>query len=218
MVEEYGGIVEIVRDSIPVPSTAQVGQTIVVKEVDESGKPVSWECVDVPAGGDIESWNYEKTITIEEEVASITINTLDDGTPLALKKIELSAIVDSTETSIRSFKIFPDLLTYLNHGYISVGSGTASVASGKATLCRIEGEIADGVVSCKYGIATPNTRYTSYYNEPLIMKEDNIGLSYGSDGFKPYPNKATCFNTIVISTSAGNFKTGSTIIIKGVRA
>lgn len=33
-------------DSIPAPSTASIGQTIVVKAVDENGKPTEWESVD----------------------------------------------------------------------------------------------------------------------------------------------------------------------------
>lgn len=36
---------------IEAPSTANIGQTIVVKEVDESGKPISWEAVDIGTGG-----------------------------------------------------------------------------------------------------------------------------------------------------------------------
>lgn len=35
-------------DSIPTPLTAQVGQTIVVKAVDENGRPTEWECVNLP--------------------------------------------------------------------------------------------------------------------------------------------------------------------------
>ena len=35
-----------VGDAISAPLTAQVGQTIVVKSVDENGKPTEWECVD----------------------------------------------------------------------------------------------------------------------------------------------------------------------------
>lgn len=38
--------VETPGDYIPVPSIAEVGQTIVVKEVDENGKPTEWEAVD----------------------------------------------------------------------------------------------------------------------------------------------------------------------------
>ena len=33
-------------DAVPVPATATVGQTIVVKSVDENGKPTAWEAVD----------------------------------------------------------------------------------------------------------------------------------------------------------------------------
>lgn len=36
---------------IPKIFTAQVGQTIVVKAVDENGRPVEWEAVDLPTGG-----------------------------------------------------------------------------------------------------------------------------------------------------------------------
>lgn len=42
-------ITEIQRSSISAPATAQVGQIIVVKEVDENGKPIAWEAVDFPA-------------------------------------------------------------------------------------------------------------------------------------------------------------------------
>ena len=35
-------------DYIPAPATAQIGQTIVVKAVDENGKPTEWEAADVP--------------------------------------------------------------------------------------------------------------------------------------------------------------------------
>ncbi|MBQ2384112.1 MAG: hypothetical protein II290_08740, partial [Oscillospiraceae bacterium] len=42
-------------DYIPTPSTAQVGQTIVVKEVDGDGKPVSWECVRVYSRPEIDA-------------------------------------------------------------------------------------------------------------------------------------------------------------------
>jgi hypothetical protein len=34
-------------EAIPVPSIAQVGQTIVVSEVDENGKPTKWEAIDI---------------------------------------------------------------------------------------------------------------------------------------------------------------------------
>lgn len=36
-------------DCIPVPAAAEVGQTVVVKAVDETGRPVEWEAADMPA-------------------------------------------------------------------------------------------------------------------------------------------------------------------------
>lgn len=37
--------------------TAKVGQTIVVKEVDSTGKPTAWKAVDMSAGGGVGSWD-----------------------------------------------------------------------------------------------------------------------------------------------------------------
>lgn len=50
-------------DYIPVPSTAEVGQTIVVKAVDENGKPTAWEAVDMPSGGGGASVELDTTLT-----------------------------------------------------------------------------------------------------------------------------------------------------------
>lgn len=36
-----------ILENIPTPTTATVGQTIVVKAVDENGKPTEWEAKDV---------------------------------------------------------------------------------------------------------------------------------------------------------------------------
>lgn len=50
---EYNSIKSgALSNRIPVPSTAEVGQTIVVKSVGDTGKPTAWECVDLPAGAD----------------------------------------------------------------------------------------------------------------------------------------------------------------------
>lgn len=41
---------EVAKDVMLAPSTAQVGQTIVVKSVDENGKPTEWEAADMASG------------------------------------------------------------------------------------------------------------------------------------------------------------------------
>ena len=50
---------------IPIPTTAEVGQTIVVKAVDESGKPTEWECADLPSNDHINSLIDAKLGVIE---------------------------------------------------------------------------------------------------------------------------------------------------------
>lgn len=47
--EDYVTIVT--GEKITSPFTGLVGQTIVVKEIDENGRPVKWECVDISSGG-----------------------------------------------------------------------------------------------------------------------------------------------------------------------
>jgi hypothetical protein len=56
------------------PATAEVGQTIVVKTVDENGKPTAWEAVDFPSGCGFELVGEWKT---EEDVTKFTA-TLDE--------------------------------------------------------------------------------------------------------------------------------------------
>lgn len=58
-------------DFISTPPTAEVGQTIVVKAVDESGKPTEWEAVDLPSGGASQN-RLLAELTITESVSNIT--------------------------------------------------------------------------------------------------------------------------------------------------
>jgi hypothetical protein len=50
-----GGMTEeqisLLNGKIDSPQTAEVGQTIVVEEIDENGKPIKWKCEDVAIGG-----------------------------------------------------------------------------------------------------------------------------------------------------------------------
>ena len=44
-------MIDSAGECIPAPATAEVGQAIVVKAVDENGKPTEWEAADIPSGG-----------------------------------------------------------------------------------------------------------------------------------------------------------------------
>lgn len=58
--------------AVEAPETAEVGQTIRVKSVDENGKPTAWEAADFPAGGS-GSNVFHFTTTVTEAVRTFTI-------------------------------------------------------------------------------------------------------------------------------------------------
>ena len=62
---------------IPAPETAEVGQTIVVKAVDENGKPTEWEASDMAGGG----WELITDVTIDEDGGggSLIVTKNDNG-------------------------------------------------------------------------------------------------------------------------------------------
>ena len=89
---------------IPVPETAEVGQTIVVKSVDESGKPTEWEAADLPSGAEKQGMELLTTFTVANDVNWVTISKCDDGTPFADKKLTrigvgVSVVGNSTVTT-----------------------------------------------------------------------------------------------------------------------
>lgn len=69
MTPDENGNVDI---DVPSVSSAAIGQTIVVKAVDENGKPTEWEAADLPSGGGGKT-RKETVVTIEEEVERIVL-------------------------------------------------------------------------------------------------------------------------------------------------
>ena len=65
-----------IDDFIPNPSTAKIGQTIVVKEVDENGKPTKWEAVDIVGSLD---QNIMQIINISDEVIDGNFDFISRG-------------------------------------------------------------------------------------------------------------------------------------------
>lgn len=62
---------------IPVPATASVGQTIVVKAVDADGKPTEWETADMSAGGG--HWETILDTVWEQDVVNPTAYDSETG-------------------------------------------------------------------------------------------------------------------------------------------
>lgn len=77
--------------AIEAPETAEVGQTIVVKEVDENDKPILWEAAGFPVSGAANDNPLEliSDITLEEDVDIIIIEQDDNGEPFELENFML---------------------------------------------------------------------------------------------------------------------------------
>lgn len=80
---------------IPIPSSAQVGQTIVVKAVDETGKPTEWEAADLlNERGEIFTPVFHTTLS--EDVNSIDITHFSDGIELSLSDARVYMVFAGT--------------------------------------------------------------------------------------------------------------------------
>lgn len=83
--------------TIPIPETAQVGQTIVVSEVDENGKPTKWEAVDVGGGVLIIERKSDNSITLGDRIyivcdTTVILSASAMGQPIVVKDIINNAI------------------------------------------------------------------------------------------------------------------------------
>lgn len=101
-------------DYIPLPPTASVGQTIVVKEVDDAGKPTSWELVDLPeqsqsnwSQNDSSAADYVKNRPFYSENTEITVENVIDvklnGFPYFKIGDTVTVNVDGVEYSLVAF-------------------------------------------------------------------------------------------------------------------
>lgn len=82
-------------EKITAPTSAEVGQIIKVKSVDDAGKPTEWEAADLPSGGG-ETWELIRTITTTETVSQLTISQDESGKPFTLSKFVLGSKINIT--------------------------------------------------------------------------------------------------------------------------
>lgn len=69
--------------AVPSPAVAEVGQVMMISEVDASGRPIAWEPYKDP------KYEFINTITLGEDATSVSIIDEPDGTPLELTDLYL---------------------------------------------------------------------------------------------------------------------------------
>lgn len=168
-------------DYIPNPTSAQVGQTIVVKAVDENGKPTEWEAADMASGsGSGGGIHLIARVVTEANAASIEVTGL------------------STTAEVLSLRIYNPGSTcggglcITANGLRKVGySGTIAgtnivVASVRAWLYR------DG--NTLYGRSQMTNEGTNVYEWPEMGEITSIAVdSYYNDGTTKYFQTGTIF-------------------------
>lgn len=97
-------------DCIPTPPTAEVGQTIAVKAVDENGKPQEWEMVDLSDGGGKDDYSKPNVKLI------VDIAIPQDALP---EFVEITEDIDGNPLKLRKFIIQTDIKS--NVSYVAIG-------------------------------------------------------------------------------------------------
>lgn len=212
----FSALPDTIAGCIHAPATAEVGQTIVVKAVDENGKPTEWEAADLAGGSLQETFDYEKTIVLTEDAASITIDTFDDGTPLALKKVEVVLVGSNATSSNQWVIITPDYDLAVPSGRVSLGGGSYANAD-KWNYLFGTAEINDGEISAEYAMQNNITRYLNLYcGISSTVTKVKPAVTFNDEDI--FPRKATKFISIRAEVATGSFLAGTKLRIRGVKA
>ena len=108
--------------TVPVIQTASVGQTVVVKAVDESGKPTEWEAVDMASGG----------------ASSLIVQFTAESDSTATSDTDITTVCEAMETGRTVV------------GYLSIGS--ASVLVGNPTEYQPPSMDSDGRIKFRFAL------------------------------------------------------------------
>lgn len=145
-------------DCIPTPSTATVGQTIVVKAVDENGKPTAWEAVD-------------KTDEVNHGRILAEVNFTEDSTGVTVTDIN----ADVTELTVAfraTTDVFAPDFSINNHTFKMYTGGW----KGKARI-YVKIDKKNGIVRMKYRAANGGTACAEFsWGKDEIV--NSVGVSY----------------------------------------
>lgn len=200
-------------DMITPPATASVGQTIVVKAVDENGKPTEWEAVDMASGEGSGEWELIADITLQEQVTSFSIDKDMNGNPFALRKYMLVYIwAEVTDGStVPSFM-------FLSENKETIGSN-APVLYTNAFEPAKANEQRGGIITNE--ILPNNVHYAGlikFQRSPSIDAEAfKIGLHIDLE-YKRLAKRDNAVPFFEIGGSGGVLAVGSRIMLWGVRA
>lgn len=166
---------------IPPPETAEVGQTIVVKAVDENGKPTEWEAADMASGGGSGGGiHLIARVVTEANATSIEVTGLSTNAEVLSLRIynpgsNCAGGLNITVNGVRKF------------GYSGTNAGSSvTLAAVRAWLYR------DG--DTLYGRACMTNEGINVYKWPEMKEITSIAIdSSYNDGTTKYFQAGTIF-------------------------
>lgn len=200
---------KLADEYIQAPVAAEVGQTIVVKAVDENGKPTEWEAVDVASGGS-SAWELIADFTLSEDgVSEITISEDTNGAPFELTAIYACIFgVGSTESGVNisckttSNPNYPDL--FHNFGLL----GSSLTTGGKWSSAYIE----------RVGGVNWNTAFKGTSTgaaTPAQTKNYDTYIKSSYDSWQAKPDGK--IRSVKLTPFSGTFSAGTKLILYGKR-
>lgn len=204
---------------IPSPETAAVGQTVVVKAVDENGKPTQWEAVDL-AGGSSADRPIEliRTVTIPADIATDTSGVIwsqstgDTTKPYAW---EVNTDESGETLNLKYFAIVyrcPNAAATSNSPFITIGFGTSQDGSQSSGLGVSTADRRSGVFIWD-GKLFIDSNLTSEWSSPTLLAPRIDSQNFATVGINSVDRIRLWFNN-----SSPYWPEGATFKIYGVRA
>lgn len=200
-----------ISDKITSPKTAEIGQVLAVKAVDDSGKPTEWDVVNMASGGGEDtSWMDEPVLRIEvaEESNYIYINEIN-GEPFEFEEMagrfELQGITGNSDGRLC---FAPKLITGSYKGLIIANTNSSKDNIQKGVFFIKKDSIHGWYTECTSGAA--NT-WVSGVSE---VRRHN-SFAQPADNARPFKDVVGGIKEFTLIPYTGTFHVGSVIEIYG---
>lgn len=175
VVNEDGSGYEL-GDVIKPPTTAAVGQTIVVKAVDADGKPTAWSPVDFPSGGGSSGFEVIGDLTTEEIVQTVEFPYTNQDCSEIIVLVVPSAAFKPSNTWFRLSEPYGRVFNFAHINTINMGTNGFFVAA-KITKSKVFSTLN---VMVDY-MWNSNSQYSFHYDRERQTDFTKVVLDFFTD-------------------------------------
>lgn len=173
--------------AIPAPTTAAVGQTIVVKAVDETGKPTEWEAADLPSGGSDKELTLLADINFEGNAASgFDYTGLDNVSEIYIVGGEIKSAMDNAASN---FSLRINDIEVATDAVLTIQKTSGIDTWNSYNIMRFNGAFWESLRSPEHAGSskTVHTNYARYSNSVVldVGKAQKISVYVANPAYKP---------------------------------